>query len=173
MDRNRNLRSNCLAVAVLLLLVAYAEAQTAGSPQAHAGIVGTVLDEQGHPLKNISVHAVLEQTGMYMPTVNSNEAGHFVIENLEAGTYSIFGESDAAAYPDTALPFYPNENPVKVTLGNFGETAIVLVLGPRAAVLGGTILDKTTGMAITSQHLPHFIVRKVTDREDSIEFGKR
>jgi hypothetical protein len=130
-----------------------------------------VLDEQGHPLKNISVHAVLEQTGMYMPTLDSDEAGHFVIDNLEPGTYSIFGESDAAAYPNTALSFYPNENPIKVTLGNFGEANVVLVLGPRAGVLCGTVLDKTTGQAIISQHAPHFIVRKVSNREDAIEFA--
>lgn len=170
MDRNGNLRSNCLAIAVLLLSVAFVEAQTAGKPQAHAGIVGTVLDEQGHPLKNIAVHAVLEQTGMYMSTVDSNEAGHFMIENLEPGTYSIFGESDADAYPDTALRFYPNENPIKVTLGNFGDATIVLVLGPRAGVLCGTVLDKTTGKTIISQHAPHFIVRKISNRADSIEF---
>jgi hypothetical protein len=172
-DRNGNLRSNRLAIAVLLLSVAFVEAQTAGKPQAHAGIVGTVLDEQGHPLKNISVHAVLEQTGMYMPTVDSNEAGHFVIENLEPGTYSIFGENDADAYPDTTLPFYPNENPIKVTLGNFGGATIVLVLGPRAGVLCGTVLDKTTGKTIISQHAPRFIVRKISNRADSIEFVGR
>jgi len=129
-----------------------------------------VFDEQAHPLKNISVHAVSDKTGMHMPTVDSNEAGHFVIENLEPGTYNIFGESDAAAYPNTALPFYPNENPTKVTLGNFGIANVVLVLGPRAGVLCGTVLDKKTGKAINSPHAPHFIVRKVSDRADSIEF---
>jgi len=158
-------------IAVLLLSVAFVEAQTAGKPQAHAGISGTVRDEQGHPLKNISVHAVLEQTGVYMPTVDSNEAGHFVIESLEPGTYSIFGESAADIYPDTTLPFYPNENPLKVTLGNSGEATIVLVLGPRAGVLCGTVLDKATGHAIISQHAPHFIVRKVSSRADSIELA--
>lgn len=105
-----------------------------------------------------------------MPTVDSNEAGHFVIENLEPGTYSIFGESDADAYPNTGLSFYPNENPIKVTLGNFGTANVVLVLGPRAGMLCGTVLDKTTGKVINSQHPPHFIVRKVSDRADSIEF---
>lgn len=171
MDRNRNLRSKCVSTGVVLLLfVAGVGAQTTGKPQAHAGIVGTVVDEQAHPLKNISVHAVSDKTGMYMPTVGSDEDGHFLIENLEPGTYSIFGESDADAYPNTALSFYPNENPIKVTLGNFGTANVVLVLGPRAGVLYGTVLDKTTGKAINSQHPPHFIVRKVSDRADSIEF---
>lgn len=171
MDRNRNLRSKCVATGVVvLLLVAEVGAQTTGKPQAHAGIVGTVFDQQARPLKNISVHAVSDKTGRYMPTVDSNEAGRFVIENLEPGTYSIFGESDADAYPNTGLSFYPNENPIKVTLGNFGTANVVLVLGPRAGVLCGTVLDKTTGKVINSQHPPHFIVRKVSDRADSIEF---
>ena len=37
-------------------------------------------------------------------------------------------------------------------------------------MLCGTILDKATGHAIISRHAPHFIVRKVSNREDSIEF---
>jgi hypothetical protein len=153
------------------LSVAYVQSQTAEKQPTHSRIIGTVLDQQGHPLNNISVHAVLERTGMYMPTANSSEAGHFVIENLGPGTYDIFGESDAAAYPNTALPFYTNENPIKVTLGNFGTATIVLVLGPKAGVLCGTVLDKATGKAITSPRGAHFIVRKVSDRADSIEFA--
>jgi hypothetical protein len=156
-------------MAVLLLSIAQIEAQTHKKPQAHAGIAGTVLDERAHPLKNILVHAVSEKTGMYMPTVDSNEDGHFVIENLEPGTYSVFGESDSAGYPNTALSFYPNENPTKVTIGNFGEANVVLVLGPRAGVLCGTVLDRTTGQAIISQ--THFIVRKISNRDDAIEFA--
>ncbi len=107
---------------------------------------------------------------VFVPTADSDEAGHFMIENLEPGTYDVFGESDAAAYPNTALRFYINENPVKVTLGDFGTATVVLVLGPRAGVLRGRVLDKTTGTTITSQHALHFIVRKVSNREDSIEF---
>ena len=128
MDKNRNLRTKCAATGfVVLLFVAEVGAQTTGKPQARAGIVGTVFDEQARPQKNISVHAVSDKTGMYIPTVDSNEAGHFVIENLEPGTYSIVGESDADAYPNTGLSFYPNENPIKVTLGNFGTANVVLV----------------------------------------------
>jgi hypothetical protein len=155
---------------VLLLFVADVGAQTTGGHQAQAEIRGTVFDEQGHPLENISVHAVSDTTGRYMPTVDSNEDGHFVITNVEPGTYHVFGESDAAAYPNAALSFYPNQNPVQVALGNFGTANVVLVLGPRAGVLRGTVLDKTTGRAINYQHPPHFVIRKVSDGAESIEF---
>jgi hypothetical protein len=47
-------------------------AQSHQNPLAEARIAGTVLDQQGKPLENISIHAVREQTGMYMPTVDSN-----------------------------------------------------------------------------------------------------
>lgn len=114
--------------------------------------------------------SVLEQTGMYMPTVDSNEAGQFVIEKLEPGIYDIYGENYAAGYPNTALSFYPNENPIKVTLGNAGTASVVLVLGPRSGALSGTVLDKVTGKAIVSRQALHFVVRKVSSREDSIEF---
>jgi hypothetical protein len=108
---------------------------------------------------------------MYMPTVDSNEAGDFVIEDLEPGAYDLFGESDVDAYPNTALPFYSEGDPIKVTVRDFDTATIVLVLGPRAAVLCGELLDKTTGKAIVSQHAPHFRFRKVSNREDSIEFS--
>ena len=170
MGRNRNARLGCFATALLLLSAARVFAQGNEKPPAEARIAGTVIDQQGQPLTNIFVHAVLEQTRMYMPTVNSDEAGQFVIENLEPGIYDIFGESDATGCPNTALSFYPNENPIKVTLGNVGTALVVLVLGPRAGVLSGTVLDKVTGRAIVSRHALHFVVRKVSRREDSIEF---
>jgi hypothetical protein len=170
MDRNRNLPAKCLAVAFVLLSVAQVDARITGNPSAHARIAGTVVDQQGQPLKNIFVHAVSDETGMYMPTVDSNEAGDFVIEDLEPGTYDLFGESDVDAYPNTALPFYSDENPIKVTVRDFDTPTIVLVLGPRAGVLCGELLDKTTGRAIVSQHASQFGFRKVSNREDSIEF---
>ncbi len=108
---------------------------------------------------------------MYMPTADSDDDGRFMIDELQAGTYSIFGENDAAGYPNTALPFYPNQNPLRVTLGDFGTASVVLVLGPKAGVLCGTLLDGTTGKVIKSPHGVHFIVRKVSNPEDSIEFA--
>jgi hypothetical protein len=161
---------NYFAATVLLLSAAAGRAQSDKRPPAEARIVGTVLDPQGKPLKNIFIHAVLEQTGMYMPTADSNDAGQFVIGDLGPGTYDIFGESDSAGYPNTALSFYTNENPIKVTLGNYGTATVVLVLGQKAAVLSGTLLDKVTGRVIVSPHAPHFIVEKMSNREDSIEF---
>lgn len=100
-----------IVIAVLLLLVLDVVAQTTAKPRPHARIAGPVLDGRGHELNRISVHVVSEKTRIYMPTVISNETGHFVVENLEPGTYNIFGESDAAAYPNTALPFYRSANP--------------------------------------------------------------
>lgn len=170
MHRDRHAVLSCIAAVSLLLSATPLCAQENESPPAEARIVGKVIDQQGEPLKNISVHAGLKQTGMYMPTVDSNEAGQFVIENLGPGTYGIFGENNAAGYPNTALSFYPNENPVEVTLGNAGSATVVLVLGPRAGVVSGTVLDRVTGKAIVSPHAPHFIVRKVLSPEDAIEF---
>jgi hypothetical protein len=131
-----------------------------------------VLDEQGQPIKNIAVHAVLERNGMYMPTADSDESGQFVIEGLEPGTYDVFGESDAAGYPNTAISFYSTKEPTRVVLGSDSPAArIVLNLGPRAGVLSGTVIDKVTGKAIVSRHALHFIVKKASNPEDSILFG--
>lgn len=135
-----------------------------------ARIIGSVIDSRGQPLKNIQVHAVSERTKMYMPTANSNANGEFVIPNLESGTYDIFGESDAAGYPNVALSFYSNEHPVKVTLENGATTEVVLVLGPKAGVLSGVVSDELTGRTVVWHHALHFIVRSVSDPTRSIEF---
>jgi hypothetical protein len=85
----------CFFVTSMLLSLGpiHAHAQSDTKAPAEARIVGTVLGQQAQPLKNISVHAVLEQTGMHAPTANSNGDGQFVIGDLEPGTYDIFGES--------------------------------------------------------------------------------
>ena len=135
-----------------------------------ARIIGSVIDSRGQPLKNIQVHAVSERTKMYMPTANSNANGEFVIPNLESGTYDMFGESDAAGYPNVALSFYSNEHPVKVTLENGATAQVLLILGPKAGVLSGMVSDRTSGRAIVSQHALRFIVRKISDPTRGIEF---
>ena len=165
----KDLRLIHLAIGVLLLSANSLQAQTTEKSEVRPAIVGTVLNEQGDPLKNISVHAVLELTGFYMPTAVSDEAGHFVIKNLKPGTYSIFGENETFGYPFIGQSFYRG-SPATVTLGNGGEASIVLVLGPKAGVLRGIALDQATGRPIASQHVSRFIVRRVSNPADSIEF---
>jgi hypothetical protein len=53
------MRISCLGSILLCLSTLLTQAQTL-EPR----ITGTVLDEQGQPLKNIAVHGVLEKTGM-------------------------------------------------------------------------------------------------------------
>ena len=164
------MRLGCFAAVFLLLSIAHCFSQDNPARFAEARIIGLVVDEQGRPLKNIFVHAFLKQKHLFMPTANSNEAGEFAIENLEAGTYDIFGENDAAGYPNTYLPFYPNENPIQVTLGDVSTARVFLALGPKAGVLSGEVRDKRSGRIIASRHAPRFIVRKSSNQEDSIEF---
>jgi hypothetical protein len=104
-----------------------------------------------------------------MPTVMSDDAGQFAIDGLEPGTYDVFGESDAAGYPNTGMSFYSTKEPTRAVLGSDSSAArIVLHLGPRAGVLSGTVIDKSAGKAIVSRHSLHFIVKKVSNPEDSI-----
>lgn len=84
MDRNGNLPPKYLAVALLLLSIAQIDAQVTGNPSAHARIVGTVLDRQGQPLKNIFVHAVSEVTGNLPLDQLKN---HF--DAIESAAYSV------------------------------------------------------------------------------------
>jgi hypothetical protein len=121
-------------------------------------------------VKNIGVHAVLEQTGMYMPTANSDDEGRFRINGLEPGAYDVFGESSADSYPDTTVPFYNSAKLDKATLeGEYPSATLVLHLGPRAGVLTGTVMDRATGSAVVSRYNLHFILKQTANPDRSIE----
>ena len=145
-------------------------AQTAHKPKPMGRIEGTVLDEQGWPVKNIGVHAVLEQTGMYMPTTHRDDEGRFLINGLEPGTYDVFGESSADSYPDAMVPFYNSAKLDKATLdGEAPSATLVLHLGPRAGALTGTVMDRATGNAVVSRYNLHFILKQTANPGRSIE----
>jgi hypothetical protein len=107
---------------------------------------------------------------MYMPTANSDAAGRFIIPDLEPGTYDVFGENYWSGYPDAALSFYNNEHPVKVTLKRGSIAKVLLILGPKAGVLSGIVLDNATGRTVVSRHALRFIVSRISDPTRSIEF---
>ena len=164
------MRLACFAAAFLLsgLIVG---AQTGGMVNGDGRIAGTVLDQRGHPLHRISVSVFHEETRTYMPMgTESDQDGRFVVDRLEPGTYDLYSQSEPAGYPDTSLSFYSKEEPARVVLGNGGTVTVVLVLGPAAGVLTGTIIDRTTGKAAVLRHAPHFVVAKMSHPEDSIEF---
>jgi hypothetical protein len=164
------MRLTFLAIAFVVLSGFLATAQTREEPNPAGRIIGTVLDQRGLPLKRIFVHAILEQTGMYMPTAETDDAGRFAIEGLEVGTYRVFGESDAAGYPDTALSFYSKETLIALGVG-YGEPAsVILVLGPVAGVLTGTVVDKATRKPVVTLDAVHFTVKKISDPDDDILF---
>jgi hypothetical protein len=160
-------RSHLLAF-FLLLLTLFILASTAQKPKGK--IEGIVLDEQGQPVKNIGVQALLERTGKYMPGANSDDEGRFQIKGLEAGTYDIFGESDADAYPNTAIPFYSSAEPEKAKLeGDDLSATVVLHLGPRAGILTGTVIDQATGKTVISRYNLHFTLKRLSYPDQSIE----
>jgi hypothetical protein len=164
------MRLTLLIPAFLLLSGLSASTQVSEGLKATGRITGTVLDQRGQPLNHIAVRAVREETGIYMPGAETSSSGWFVIEELEPGAYDIFGESDLGGYPDTALSFYSKAEPTKVFL-RAGDTAgIKLILGPPAGIWSGVLIDKATGRLVATPHAPHFVVRKVTDPEEGIEF---
>ena len=154
----------------LLILSVIAQGQTARQMTAGGQITGTVMDQHGRPLQTIAVHAFREETRMYMPTVVTDKAGRFTVDDLEPGTYELFGENEAADYPNTALSFYSKEEPTPIALARGESAKLTLVLGPRAGVISGTVVDRSTGKPVGCAHAIHFIVTNVYDPEDSIEF---
>jgi hypothetical protein len=156
---------------ITTLIVCFAVSSAPQMAQHPTGqITGTVVDCDGRLLENIFVHAFRQESHMYMPTAITNKDGRFSIDELESGTYSLFGESDAAAYPDTSLSFYSEHEPTKVLQVEGGAADTTLVLGPRAGILSGTVTNSRTGKVVRPADGLRFIFTRTSDPGRSIEF---
>ena len=167
------MRLTLFANLLLVLSGLLAWSQTSEQPKPTGRIAGRVVDQRGQPLKRISVSAVLAGSNVqaYMPAAETNDAGQFVIDGLEAGTYDLFGQNEGDDYPNTALSFYSQEDPTAVNVQDGDAANVKLVLGPPAGVWAGVVIDKVTGKTVVPPHGVQFTVTRVANPDDSILFA--
>ena len=79
-------RAMAIVLAAVLALGSVAAAQTKGKTKAQ----GKVVDEQGQPLGDVIVAAVMEGTDKPFQQVKSNNKGEWSIQNLAAGKWKFF-----------------------------------------------------------------------------------
>jgi hypothetical protein len=116
-------------------------------------ISGTVLDAAGSSVPSVRVHAGLldnRTQSSIVQYVETDQNGHFTIDNLELGTYLMSTAKEEAGYPDTLFDFYRSGKPLRVVLSPQSPVAarITITLGPKAATLSGTISNAVTGVRI-------------------------
>jgi hypothetical protein len=153
---NRLLCFLALALPVLLLALSLS-AQTTNE----VGVIqGHVVNSDGISVKGSEVHAQL--LGSPMATairyVTADEAGEFLIDQLEFGTYQAFGMKEEEGFPDTFW-FSRSEAPLVTISASQASGTVLLKFGPKAGVLTGTVKDARTGKPV----LAGFTLRRLND----------
>jgi hypothetical protein len=138
-----------LAVALVFLGMLSAQRQGAGS------VSGVVLSEEGIPIKSAIVHTTNNRPlGGRVPAALTDETGHFVMHDVGFDEYEIRASNEAEDYPELDgvwLLFYKKPSWPKVNLTAQEPNATVEVqLGPKTAVLVGTISNAITGAPLSA-----------------------
>lgn len=136
-----------LLILIPLLLIAPAAQEPAPSSSSSRGSVsGIVLDENGKPLSEATVYAVLEADFKRQFHTQSNDKGEFTLGNLPEGLVYLSGFKENDGYPYDFFSFFasPGQNtPVKVQIkGGESEKNVRIQLGEKAARINIEIITK-------------------------------
>ncbi len=144
-----------LPFAFTLLFLGSALAQT-NQP----GVIrGIVLNEQGTPVMHANVWCHLVTTralGSAVPSALTGNDGRFSITDLQMGEYIINPWKEDEGYPNRAFALYGGrlgkELLVRITLDTESPIAdnLILVMGPKSGIVGGSIVDSVTGTPVTA-----------------------
>jgi hypothetical protein len=114
-------------------------------------IEGTVIYEDGRPAKGATVSAFPLDRGLAakVPSADTDELGHFQINHLWLGIFVVTAKKEDEGYPDTNQGFYSDSKiaPVTLALSHPSATETIL-LGPKAGILVGTVVDAVTGAPV-------------------------
>lgn len=118
-------------------------------------IVGTVLDEKGVALVGAKVNVLPldgRPQGSGVRYVETDVEGRFNLDRLPWGKYSVFAMKQEAGYPDMEPSFYSAS--MKIAVAIITPTAPVATvsirLGPRAAIITGSVSDSRTGAPVNA-----------------------
>ncbi len=95
MPRRGALRSICLGIKALLILVCFAAASFTVSAQTNATVTGTITDQSGGAIPDANVTALSVQTGLTKSAVSDGE-GRYTILGLAPGFYDV--KADAKGF---------------------------------------------------------------------------
>ena len=122
--------------------------------QVEGSIRGVVMNERGIPVKGATVYPSNNRpvAGRVFPAALTDETGHFALQGLPLDEYEVKAYNEEEDYPELDgvwLSFYKRPSWPKVNLTAREPLAAVEVrLGPKTAVLLGTITDAITGAAL-------------------------
>src|SRR5215470_17099482 len=142
-------KGNIFAFAALTI---YMVAPANTFAQASGSIRGTVVNENGAPVSGAKVHAEPTDTrpgSHFVRYVETDSRGEFKIDRLAWGKYRLFAKKEDSDYPDMQWAFYSNDVfPTVALSAGVSEPEIRIQLGPKAAVLTGSITNALTGAPV-------------------------
>lgn len=143
------------ALISILSVAAFATSLFAqGENPGFGAVEGRVVDLGGKPVAGASVYLLPTDRPVSgrLDKILSDEYGFFRIENVPPGSYTAHAYKLSDSYPDTLFTFYAGNPhqiaPVTVAKGKVAG-GVLLVLGPKAARLSGTVVDTSTGLPVT------------------------
>lgn len=121
--------------------------------QEAVGVIrGVVVNEIGQYIVGAKVNAnLMDHRPRALPIrfVETDNDGRFTIDRLEWGSYRIYAMKEAERYPDSSSAIYSNGLRVTANLSAQAPSAnVVVVIGPKAGELTGSISDVLTGKPV-------------------------
>jgi hypothetical protein len=113
-------------------------------------LAGTVVDESGAAVARATVYAIPE--GLRRVMTQSDDSGKFTLKDLPPGNVRVYAYKDRDGYPDPfSWPVSIGREKARQAARIFKDkttSGITLVLGPKAPVLTGTLVDQVTGRPV-------------------------
>jgi carboxypeptidase family protein len=121
-------------------------------------IKGTITDQNGSPVSAATVYAVPQDAtfdGITPRSIETDRNGGFDFRGgFQLGSYKLYSRKDADAYPDRSDVFYADskaEAPHVDLTEDHPSATVTLLLGERAGVLVGKVIDVDTGAAVKAK----------------------
>ena len=132
-----------------------------------AGMVqGVVLDASDQPVQDSQVRANF--TGGFdgvVPTAHTDKLGHFVIQGLTLGKWSVTASKEHDGYPDESNGFYGGLSSPAIIVAldaRHAQQTVTVHLGRKAGVIFGSVADAHTGTPLEPcaelrwKHAPYY-----------------
>jgi len=133
-------------------------------------VEGVVLNQQGKPIADADVHALLqEDMRRTVASTTTDSAGKFTLHDLPAGGIFVYANKESDGYPDAFFAFFTTPNgqyqvAVKVEAGQV-VSGVTMKLGAKFAYLKFNVTDES------GRHIAAALVFTREDQPGSFQTG--